>query len=136
MLRKWLKAGFMDKHTLHPTNEGTPQGGVASPVIANLALDGLEHVLNERFPKPKNGYNAKVNFVRFADDFIVTGDSKELLEKEAKPLIESFLRERGLELSPEKTVITPIEEGFDFLGPTFWPNKWRHAQEPEACAKG
>lgn len=118
MLRKWLKAGFMDKHTLHPTNEGTPQGGVASPVIANVALDGLEKVLNERFPKPKNGYNAKVNFVRFADDFIVTGDSKELLEKEAKPLIESFLRERGLALSPEKTVITHIEEGFDFLGQT------------------
>ena len=116
ILRKWLKAGFMEKHILHPTDEGTPQGGIASPVIANLTLDGLEKVLNDHFPKPKNGYNAKVNFVRFADDFIVTGDSKQLLEKEVKPLVEQFLRERGLELSPEKTVITHIEEGFDFLG--------------------
>jgi RNA-directed DNA polymerase len=116
ILRKWLKAGFMEKHILHPTDEGTPQGGIASPVIANLTLDGLEKVLNDHFPKPKHGYNAKVNFVRFADDFIVTGDSQELLEKEVKPLVEQFLRERGLELSPEKTVITHIEEGFDFLG--------------------
>ncbi len=116
MLRKWLKAGFMDQHTLYPTDEGTPQGGIASPVIANLTLDGLEKMLNDRFPKPNNGHNAKVNFVRFADDFIVTGESKELLEKEVKPLVEQFLKERGLELSPEKTVITHIEEGFDFLG--------------------
>ncbi len=116
MLKKWLKAGFMDKQTLYPTEEGTPQGGIASPVIANLALDGLEKVLNERFPKPKNGYNAKVNFVRFADDFIITGDSQELLAKEVKPLVEQFLRARGLELSPEKTLITHITEGFDFLG--------------------
>src|SRR5690348_12280224 len=97
MLRKWLKAGFMEKDTLHPTDEGTPQGGIASPVIANMTLDGLEKLLKDRFPKPKNGYNAKVNFVRFADDFIVTGDSKEILEKEVKPLVEEFLRERGLE---------------------------------------
>src|SRR6266700_778049 len=116
MLRKWLKAGFMDKHTLYPTDEGTPQGGIASPVIANLTLDGLEKLLKDRFLKPNNGHNAKVNFVRFANDFIVTGESKELLEKEVKPLVEQFLKERGLELSPEKTVITHIEEGFDFLG--------------------
>ncbi len=63
MLRKWLKAGFMDKHTLYPTDEGTPQGGIASPVIANLTLDGLEKLLKDRFPKPNNGHNAKVNFV-------------------------------------------------------------------------
>ncbi len=116
ILRKWLKAGFMEKQVLHPTEEGTPQGGICSPVIANLALDGLERMLLERYPKPKTGYNAKVNFVRFADDFIVTGISKELLEQEVKPLVEQFLRERGLTLSPEKTVITHIEDGFDFLG--------------------
>jgi RNA-directed DNA polymerase len=116
ILRKWLKAGFMEKQVLHPTEEGTPQGGICSPVIANLALDGLEHELLERYPKPKTGYNAKVNFVRVADDFIVTGISKELLEQEVKPLVEQFMRERGLALSPEKTVITHIEDGFDFLG--------------------
>ena len=116
MLRKWLKAGYMEKQVLHPTEEGTPQGGIISPVLANMALDGLEKRLQETFPKPKTGYNAKVNFVRYADDFLVTGASKELLEKEVKPLVEHFMSERGLELSPEKTVITHIEEGFDFLG--------------------
>jgi RNA-directed DNA polymerase len=64
MRKKWLKAGFMETHTLHPTDEGTPQGSIASPVIANMALEGVEKLLNDRFPKPKNGYNAKVNFVR------------------------------------------------------------------------
>src|SRR5258708_3589327 len=116
MLKKWLKAGYMERHVLHPTEEGTPQGGIISPVLANQTLDGLEKRLNERYPKPKSGYNAKVNFVRYADDFIVTGISKELLEKEVKPLVEQFMSERGLTLSPEKTVITHIEEGFDFLG--------------------
>ncbi len=116
ILRKWLKAGFLEKQVLHPTEEGTPQGGICSPVIANLALDGLERKLLERYPKPKTGYNAKVNYVRFADDFIVTGISKEFLEQEVKPLIEQFMRERGLTLSQEKTVITHINEGFDFLG--------------------
>ncbi len=116
ILKKWLKAGYMEQHVLHPTEEGTPQGGIISPVLANLTLDGLEKKLNERYPKPKVGYNAKVNFVRYADDFLVTGISKELLEKEVKPLVEQFMNERGLTLSPEKTVITHIEEGFDFLG--------------------
>jgi RNA-directed DNA polymerase len=113
ILRKWLKAGFIEKQVLHPTEEGTPQGGICSPVIANLALDGLERALLERYPKPKSGYNAKVNLVRFADDFIVTGISRELLEQEVKPLVEQFMRERGLGLSQEKTVITHINDGFD-----------------------
>jgi len=116
MLKKWLKTGYMARHVLHPTEEGTPQGGIISPVLANQTLDGLEKKLNERYPKPKSGYNAKVNFVRYAEDFMVTGISKELLEKEVKPLVEQFMSERGLTFSPEKTVITHIEEGFDFLG--------------------
>ncbi len=70
LLKKWLKAGFLEKHVLHPTEEGTPQGGICSPVLANMTLDGLEKQLRERYPKPKHGYNAKVNFVRYADDFI------------------------------------------------------------------
>src|SRR2546425_5763472 len=63
ILRKWLKAGFMEKHILYPTEAGSPQGGICSPVLANLTLDGLERVLRERFPKPKTGYTAKVNLV-------------------------------------------------------------------------
>ncbi len=120
MLAKWLKAGYLEQHILHPTREGTPQGGIISPVLVNMTLDGLETLLQARFPHntKRNGkyYAPKINLVRYADDFIITGVSKDLLEKEVKPLVEQFLRERGLQLSPEKTVITHIEEGFDFLG--------------------
>jgi len=117
ILRKWLKAGYMEKNILYPTEEGTPQGGVISPVLANMTLDGLERKLRECYPKTTvKGIAAKVNFVRYADDFIVTAASKELLEQEIKPLVETFMRERGLELSSEKTCVTHIEDGFDFLG--------------------
>jgi len=117
ILSTWLKAGFIDKNVFHPTEEGTPQGGICSPVLANMTLDGLEKKLREKYPKPDRGSSKKkINFVRFADDVIVTGKSKEVLENEVKPLIEAFMRERGLELSPEKTLITHIEDGFDFLG--------------------
>ena len=116
-LRKWLNAGYLERHTFHPTTAGTPQGGPISPALANLTLDGLERLLNLRYHKNTDaGRRAKVNFVRFADDFIVTGSSKEVLETEVKPLIAAFLQERGLELSAEKTHITHIDDGFDFLG--------------------
>ena len=90
-----------------------------SPTLANLTLDGLERLLKETFRKKEirgQCYRPKVNFVRYADDFIITGRSKELLEDEVKPLVEQFMSERGLQLSPEKTCITYIEQGFDFLG--------------------
>jgi RNA-directed DNA polymerase len=117
ILRKWLAAGYMEEQVFHETDEGTPQGGVISPVLANLALDGLERLLREKYPSnTKRGDLAQVNLVRYADDFIITGRSKELLEGEVRPLVEAFLRERGLELSEEKTSVTHIEDGFDFLG--------------------
>ena len=82
-----------------------------------MSLDGLENLLLEKFPKRKQkGNEQKVNLVKYADDFIVSGNSRELLEQEVKPLVMEFLRERGLELSPEKTKIVHIDEGFDFLG--------------------
>src|SRR5437588_9229704 len=81
-----------------------------------MTLDGLERMLMQHFPKVKTGGGALVNFVRYADDFLVTGRTKELLEQEVKPRIEEFLRERGLQLSAEKTLVTHIEDGFDFLG--------------------
>ena len=89
--------------------------------MANCALDGLERVVKEKYPsrRPVNsfgGKNPSVNFIRYADDFIVTSKSRELLERDIKPLIEQFLQERGLELSPTKTVITHVKDGFDFLG--------------------
>ncbi len=120
VLAQWLKAGFMSREMFYPTEKGTPQGGIISPLLANLALDGLGKVLSQRYPmkissrKPTH----KVNFVRYCDDFIVTARSKEMIEQEILPLIESFLDERGLRLSKEKTKITHIDEGFDFLGQT------------------
>lgn len=127
ILRKWLKAGYLEDHHFYATQEGTPQGGIISPVLANLALDGLERLLVSHYSKTSRaGKRAKVNFVRYADDFIVTGSSQELLEQEVKPLVEQFMRERGLELSPEKTVITHIEQGFDFLGQTI--RKYRYGK--------
>src|SRR4030095_8873365 len=116
ILQQWLKAGFIDKHILYPTEVGTPQGGPISPTLMNMALTGLESVLREKYPNnTRRSKKAKVNIVKYADDFIITGSSKELLETEVRPLVEKFLHERGLELSPEKTKITEIENGFDFL---------------------
>ena len=122
VLRKWLKAGVIHKGLLQHTEEGTPQGGIISPTLANVTLNGLESGLHahlrERMGKTKAA-GLKVNVVRYADDFVITGSSKELLEEEVKPWVEGFLKERGLELSMEKTRIVHINEGFDFLGWNF-----------------
>jgi RNA-directed DNA polymerase len=117
ILRKWLQAGYLEKDAFFATTEGTPQGGIASPALANATLDGLEPLLRERFgaTRPQRTRN-KVHLVRYADDFIITGTSKELLRDEVQPLVAHFLKKRGLELSHEKTSITHIEGGFDFLG--------------------
>ena len=119
ILQKWLKSGYMEKSALFATEAGTPQGGIISPTLANLALDGLERLLSEKFYRTTHGgvmINPKVHLVRYADDFIITAYSKELLEFGVKPLVVEFLEERGLTLSEDKTRITHIAEGFDFLG--------------------
>jgi RNA-directed DNA polymerase len=119
VLRKWLKAGFVERASLFPTEVGTPQGGIISPTLANMVLDGLEQLLEDSIRKRRaNGqivYNPKINLIRYADDFVVTGDSPETLAK-AKEVVVTFLKERGLELSPEKTRIVSLAEGFNFLG--------------------
>lgn len=116
ILAQWLKAGYMEKHAFHPTEAGTPQGGIISPVLANLALDGMEKVVNERFRHKDNSkLTTGVNVVRYADDFVISGRSREMLE-EIKDFVSAFLAERGLELSAEKTHLTHLEEGFNFLG--------------------
>src|SRR5260221_4527158 len=118
ILRKWLKAGFVEQGKLFPTEAGTPQGGIISPTLANRTLDGLEAALESQYGVKGNrkaGRN-KVNLVRYADDFIITGSSKGLLENEVKPWVQRFLAVRGLELSEEKTRVTHVTEGFDFLG--------------------
>ncbi|EHW6029247.1 group II intron reverse transcriptase/maturase [Escherichia coli] len=118
ILRSWLNAGFMEKGRLFTTDAGTPQGAPCSPVLANMCLDGLETILTNRFGRKgtAKASKSKVNYVRYADDFIVTGISREILESEVKPLITAFMQERGLLLSEEKTTVTHINDGFDFLG--------------------
>jgi RNA-directed DNA polymerase len=114
VLRSWLEAGYVENGITYPTHKGTPQGGVISPTLSNMTLDGLEQVVHSVVPR-----RSRVNFVRYADDFIVTGKSKILLETKIKPAIEAFLADRGLELSKEKAVISHIRDGFTFLGQTF-----------------
>lgn len=116
VLTQWLKAGYIDKKQWFPTVSGTPQGGIISPTIANMVLDGLEEVINLHAHHTPNSNPFKINFVRYADDFVVTCSNSEYLELEIKPIISKFLADRGLELSLEKTKITHIQQGFDFLG--------------------
>ena len=117
VLRQWLKAGYLEKDVFFATTDGTPQGGVASPALANRALDGLEQRLAERFGATRSlRERNRVHLVRYADDFIITGTSAALLRDGVRPLVEQFLFERGLRLSHEKTSITHVRDGFDFLG--------------------
>ncbi len=121
-LQQWLKSGVIDRGQLQRTEKGTPQGGIISPTLANITLDGLERSLTQYLKRElgiTEAQKAKVNLVRYADDFVVTGDSKELLENIVRPWIVSFLRERGLQRSEEKTEIVHIDEGFDFWGWNF-----------------
>lgn len=118
VLRKWLKAGVIHKGQLTATNAGTPQGGIISPSLANMVLDGLESRLKQHLGVAK-AKKLKINVVRYADDFVITGSSPEVLQSEVKPWVEQFLAVRGLQLSAEKTRIVHIDEGFDFLGWNF-----------------
>ncbi len=122
VLRKWLKAGVVHQGQLSATEAGTPQGGIISPVLANVALNGLERDLVAHIQAAtgkRKVQKLKVNVVRYADDFVITGASQDLLENVVRPWVEAFLARRGLRLSPTKTRITNIAEGFDFLGWNF-----------------
>lgn len=114
ILRQWLEAGYVEKGIAYPTKKGTPQGGIISPTLANMTLDGMEKAVKESVP-----WRSRVNFIRYADDFIITGKSRTILERYVRPAVKQFLSERGLHLSEEKTKITYIRDGFTFLGQTF-----------------
>lgn len=126
ILNKWLAAGYLEKGALHPTSEGAPQGGIASPTFLNLTLSGLENTVICATSKRKD----KVHVVTYADDFIITGSSREVLEQKVKPVVEAFLSERGLELSQEKTKITCIDDGFDFLGISVRKYRGKYISKP------
>ncbi|CAK2109213.1 RNA-directed DNA polymerase [Vibrio crassostreae] len=112
MLKQWLGSGYIDKGLFYRTSEGTPQGGIISPTLMLLTLAGLERLVKEVAKKS----GERVNFIGYADDFVITGSSKDVLVNEVKPRLIDFLKERGLALSEEKTHLTHIDDGFDFLG--------------------
>jgi RNA-directed DNA polymerase len=118
VLREWLRSGAFEGGVVLDTMEGTPQGGIISPTLCNMTLDGIERLLEEHFRRRGTTWlrRCKVHFVRYADDFIITGATKEILEHEVMPVLKAFLAERGLRLSEKKTRITDITDGFHFLG--------------------
>lgn len=128
MIKQWLKAGYVEAEVFHETNSGTPQGGIASPLLANIALDGLDELLatyrkvktyiytrSDDRQKISRKTSNRYGFIRYADDFLVTAETKEDIEA-IVPTIETWLAERGLELNKEKTSITHVGEGINFLG--------------------
>jgi RNA-directed DNA polymerase len=104
----------MEELNYTDTTEGTPQGGIISPVLSNIALNGIESEVKKAFPF-KKGISPGVHLIRYADDMIITGRTKEML-MEAKDIVRNFLEIRGLQLNEKKTKTTNIREGFDFLG--------------------
>jgi RNA-directed DNA polymerase len=125
-LEKFLKAGYVDEGTLYQTEDGTPQGGIISPTLANMVLDGMLHLIQDKYWRGYTGNRKihsknnmhKVFLIRYADDFVITADTRETCE-EVIELITPFLQERGVSLSAEKTRITHINDGFDFLSWNF-----------------
>lgn len=107
LIKEWLKAGFIDSGVHSPTETGTPQGGVISPLLANIGLHGLQQFIKQ--------INPKLGIIRYADDFIVTAKDKESLSQ-VLTLIKQWLNYRGLEISAEKTRVVHIDDGFNFLG--------------------
>jgi len=118
LVRQWLKSGYVEKGTQYATQTGTPQGGIISPLLANIALHGMEDCLNIRYRLRTTGWERRpgpFTVIRYADDFVVLAETRENAEQ-ARIKLQEWLKERGLELSEEKTRITHLSEGFDFLG--------------------
>lgn len=110
LIEQWLKAGYVEAEIFHATTSGTPQGGIISPLLANIALDGLQLLL-----KQGNRKSTQYGFIRYCDDFIVTART-EAETLAIQPQIEQWLKVRGLELNADKTNVVPVEQGFNFLG--------------------
>jgi len=123
LVNMWLKCGAVSEIGFTLTEKGTPQGGIISPLLANIALDGLERQFGiytkSGFyygPSERRGNNKLVALYRYADDFIVLAPSKKILEEHVIPTIGEFLHPIGLSFNSAKTRIVNISEGFDFLG--------------------
>lgn len=123
VLRQWLKSGVMEEMNYISVEEGTPQGGIISPILCNIALNGLEELIKKTNPL-KKGISPGIHVIRYADDMIITGKTHDILIKNKKTLVE-FLKERGLELNEKKTLITHIKDGFNFLGFNIRRMEWK-----------
>jgi len=127
LIKAWLEAGFLDGDTLFPTIEGTPQGGVISPLLANVALHGLEWEIQAHFTANKSvngaGVPWKPSVIRYADDFVVLHRDEGVI-RECQAIAQEWLKGMDLELKPSKTRICHTlknmdgQIGFDFLGLT------------------
>ena len=122
-VRRWLKSGIIEFGKYFQTKSGTPQGGIISPLLANIALDGMERLFgtenskgNYTVPSHRAGDNKRLSLIRYADDFVVTAPSKERIVSYVLPKLRAFLKERGMELNEAKTKIIHRIDGFDFLG--------------------
>jgi RNA-directed DNA polymerase len=121
VIKEWLKAGVIENGAWFPTEEGTPQGGVCSPLLANIALHGLEQAITTTFPSLVRGERWKPTVIRYADDLVILHSNKAVIEQ-VRQLVSTWLASMGLALKPSKTSIThtltPCENhvGFDFLG--------------------
>lgn len=122
LIGKWLKAGYVDNGVFNETKSGSGQGNIVSPLLANIALMGMEDIFGIKY-KPVRGKGGilsytnqtKYTLVFYADDFVVMCNTQKDAE-DVYGLLNPYLEERGLELSKEKTRIVTIEEGFNFLG--------------------
>jgi RNA-directed DNA polymerase len=122
-IRRWLKAGTIELGAWKPTPAGTPQGGPLSPLLANVALDGMERLFGAEDAQGRQirasgrrGLEHGISLIRYADDLVVTAPTREILVTYVIPKLTAFLGERGLKLSEAKTQIKHIDEGIDFLG--------------------
>jgi RNA-directed DNA polymerase len=122
-IRRWLKASVIEFGNRLLTKSGTPQGGIISPLLANIALDGMERLFGcenskGKYVKPalRKGCNNRVSLIRYADDFIVSAPSREIIIDHVLPELRTFLSDRGLSLNKGKTYIIHREKGFNFLG--------------------
>jgi len=129
LIKQWLKAGYVEHGEYHATEQGTPQGGVASPLLANIALHGMEEALGVKYDS-RGQLIGKRAIVRYADDFVCFCETRKDAEQVQKILVE-WLKERGLTLSEEKTRIVHLTEGFDFLGLNI-----RHYPAPQTSRTG
>jgi len=122
-VRRWLESGIVEFGKYYQTKSGTPQGGIISPLLANIALDGMERLFgaenskgNYTAPANRRGNNKGLSLIRYADDFVVTAPSRERIVEYVLPKLRYFLKKQGMELNEAKTKIVHRDDGFDFLG--------------------